>query len=266
MKRLAFLFFGHMRSYKFTHPSFSNIINDLKKEYECDTFIHTWDYLEPQTSSHHDSHLKLQPEHIDKSQITSLYSPIDILVETQTIKNPNKTIFNNQCEDGVLYAQYSRYMVNELKRQYEKLNNFEYDVVIMSRPDIIYYQNFLHSELKDSESLWVCQVYLGHASDILYFSNSKNINNVCKFYRHFDSTPKSDNLEATWEKYLDTLTLNRKVSKYCMPRDWKITRTWGGEDKNPSPGHPTNLIWDKTTGTREINENESYKYFRREEE
>jgi hypothetical protein len=265
MKKLAFLFFGHMRSYRFTHQSFSTIMSNLSKEYDCDTFIHTWDELEAPTRSHHDANLRTPHEIVDKSEIVSLYNPVDILIETQVIENPNKVIFHNQCEEGVLYAQYSRYMVNELKKQYEKLNNFKYDVVIMSRPDIIYYQKFLDSELKSPELLWLGQVYLGGASDIVYFSSSENIDSACEFYKHFNSTPKSHNLETTWENYLNTLKINKKVSKYCMPRDWKITRSWWGEDKNPSPGHPTDLIWDRPTGTKEINENEFYKYFRREE-
>ncbi len=47
-----------------------------------------------------------------------------------------------------------------------------------------------------------------------------------------------------------------------MPRDWKITRSWWGGDKNPSPGTTDHRIWDKSIGTKEINENDTYSYFR----
>tara|TARA_Y100001938_G_C8038338_1_gene404694 strand:+ start:529 stop:1326 length:798 start_codon:yes stop_codon:yes gene_type:complete len=265
MKRLAFLLFGHMRSYKFTHASFNSILDNLKEKYECDTFVHTWDCLEPQTVTWHEGYLKTSHELVDKSEITSLYNPTDILVETQTIKNPNKTIFHNQCEEGVLYSQYSRYMVNELKKQYEKINKFKYDVVVVSRPDIIYYENLIDSELEDTESLWLCKVFLGSASDILCFSGSENIDKLCDFYNHFSSTSQegATNLESVFQNYLNTLNLNKKTSKYCMPRDWKITRSWWGEDKNPSPGTKDHRIWDKSTGTKEINENDAYSHFRK---
>lgn len=262
MKKLAFLFFGHMRSYEFTHPSFLKVLNNLKNYYKCDVFIHTWDELEPLTPTHHDGFKKVINRKVIKNEISSIYSPTDILVEKQVIKHPNKTIFHNQCEEGILYTQYSRYKVNELKKQHEILHNFKYDIVIMSRPDIIFYQNFLNSELKDSNSLWLSQVFLGGASDILYFSNSKNIDKVCEFYNQFNSIPKSHNIESTWEIFLKYLNLNIQISKYCMPRDWKITRSWWGEDQNPSPGTSDHKAWDKFIGTKEINQNSKYSYYR----
>jgi len=251
-----------MRSYELTHQSFNEVLNDLKTEYECDVFVHTWNELEPKTSTWHEGYLKVKSGDVDRDRILSIYNPVSCLIEEQNIRNPSKTIFYNQCEEGVLYAQYSRYKVNELKKQHEKLHSFRYDVVIVSRPDIIYYRNLLHEELQNPESLWVSQVFLGGASDILFLSNSENIDKVCKFYNHFHETRKSSNVESTLENYLRTLGLERKTSRYCMPRDWKIVRSWWGEDKNPSPGTSDHRIWDKNVGTEEINRNDQYSYFR----
>ena len=262
MKKIAFLLHGHMRSFEFTHQSFNAVLNDLKTKYECDVFIHTWNELEPRTPTWHEGYLKVQSIDVDEDRILSIYDPVRCLVEKQDIKNPDRTIFHNQCEEGVLYAQYSRYKVNELKKQYEKLHDFRYDIVIVSRPDIIYYQNFLHEELQNHEFLWVSQVFLGGGSDILFASNSEKIDKVCEFYNHFHETPKSHNVESTLENYLRTVNLQKKTSRYCMPRDWKITRSWWGEDKNPSPGTSDHRIWDKNVGTREIDQNNQYAYFR----
>ena len=55
----------------------------------------------------------------------------------------------------------------------------------MSRPDIIYYNGLFSNELEKQEFLWMCQVFLGGASDVLYFSDTKKIDKVCQFYNHF---------------------------------------------------------------------------------
>lgn len=264
MKKLAFLFFGHMRSYDFTHQSFNFLKNSLKNKYECDVFIHTWNFLEPQTPTWHEGYLKVDNRPIDVEKIKSIYTPVNMLVEEQDIQNPDKTIFHNQCEEGVLYYQYSRYKVNELKKEHEKNNGFEYDAVVMSRPDIIYYNGLFFNELEKTEFLWMCQVFLGGASDVLYFSDTKKIDKVCQFYNHFHETKKCHNTENTLMNYLSSIhpDIDIKTSKYCMPRDWKITRSWWGKDLNPSPGTEDHRIWDRFVGQKEIESNNAYSYYR----
>jgi len=268
MKRLAFLLFGHMRSYEITNTSFRRVLGLLNKTYDCDVFIHTWNYMEPETPTWHDGPSKLKNKPISTDEIVSIYNPKTMLIEKQKIKNPNHTVLINQCYEGLKYSTYSRYKANELKKQHEKDTGLKYDVAIMSRPDVIYYTNFLEEELARPEMLWLCQVFCnGAANDIISFSSSSNIDKLCQYHFSYDTILFENNFqnnEGTFNYYIDSLGIDTKVSKYCMPRDWKITRSWWSKDYNPPPEYAHDpMTWSQSAGADEINNNEQYTYFRR---
>ena len=150
--------------------------------------------------------------------------------------------------------------------QYEKENDITYDVVIVSRPDVLHYTDINIGELQQKQYLWQCQVYCnGAASDVLFFSSRSNIEkSICEFYKNFDFLHAPENLKnKTWQEFTFNNYISKivdvKVSKYCMPRDWRLQRSWWKKDHQV--GHRK---WDKNLCAAEINNNDEYKYFRKE--
>ena len=72
-----------------------------------------------------------------------------------------------------------------------------------------------------------------------------------------------DNLQnTTWQEYTFNEFVKKlvsvKVSKYCMPRDWRLLRTnW---DPDHHVGHRK---WDKDLASKDIDEMDRFKFFRR---
>jgi len=257
-----------MRSYEKTHSSFQKILQNLKKEFEkCDIFIHTWRKKEPETPTWHEGSPE-ENEIIKEEQIKNLYKPIKLLIEEQNIKDSNETLFGI-CHKGLRYASYSAHAANQLKKEYEKENNFKYDVVIKIRPDVEFFSNFIVEELGDNENIWTCQQFTKRSvTDVVVFSNSENMNKVCEYYNNFDFLMQNVakiqnqlnglNNESVFDYYLNNLSIPKKVSKFVMPRDWRLFRSWW-----PSGHKVGHRKWDPDLATIDIENNDKYKYFRR---
>tara|TARA_Y100001963_G_C6713000_1_gene415193 strand:+ start:415 stop:1158 length:744 start_codon:yes stop_codon:yes gene_type:complete len=118
---------------------------DLKKyyldKYNIDVFIHTWK----------DNIYKGTPffEGDDKNKIykynENMYSDLVKLYKPESFLIDNQIQFVSQDTTGTMWRQsiqnslsmwYSIYKVNELKLNYEKINNFKYDYVIRTRTDL----------------------------------------------------------------------------------------------------------------------------------
>jgi hypothetical protein len=251
-----------MRSYELTYKSFHNIVNYLKDNYEVDVFVHTWNMLEPETATHHNGPSKVKNREIKEEEIWSTYNPKAILIEKQKIKN-DKTVLHNQSLQGLVYAEYSKYRVNELKKE----KNKDYDVVICSRPDVIYYNPFYIEELEKNDRLWKCSVFHnGAASDVVMFGGSSIIDQVREYYFSYEvllSTFNYDNNEKYFDSYINDLDINIENSKYCMPRDWKLTRSWWGQDYDLHPDAIEDpYTWSKESAEEAISSVEFFKRFR----
>ena len=265
--KLAILLHGHMRSYEKTFSSYKKVVKKLKKQFDtCDVFLHTWDTKEPNTRTWY----PIPPDangDVDEQEIKSMYAPTKMLMERQDIKEPNKTLFGI-CYEGLKYSAYSAYAANQLKEEHEKENNFTYDIVIKMRPDVEFYSDFFIDELKESDCIWICQQFTKRSAiDVIVFSNSEAMNKICDYYKEFDSLMNNlDNIsdeisgrnnEAVFDYYLNSLPETKKVSKYVMPRDWRLFRSWW--PRNHQVGHRK---WDRLLAIKEINQYKKYKYFR----
>jgi hypothetical protein len=165
--RTAFCFSGELRSIDKTYSLMKEKLMNRFSNY--DIFYHTWSD-DPDLSKIHylenDSHTK------------------NILVENR-ITLPERPIYdkNRRPEvfvQGLLRQLYCLKTCNSLKTQYEKENNFLYDVVVRIRPDLLLINNTCLE--KNAES-WDMKNYVyttdhddhhGY-NDRFYFSNSENM-------------------------------------------------------------------------------------------
>ena len=141
MKKIAIHFFGHMRTYKKTYESFfNNFIKPNLYYANIDIFIHTWDEYQTQYSRHQNrvyasmENKKLSSECI--MDIKNIYKPAKIKLDT----------YDPSLGHG-MYVSVKR--VNQIRREYEKENNINYDIYIYTRPDILFINPFKLSDYID---------------------------------------------------------------------------------------------------------------------
>jgi len=160
-------------------------------KYNVDTFIHSWD---------------LENEDL----VRSLYKPESAMFERQIqfedeLQIINQTdFFGSKGEAPGMYRinnvfkglsfLYSRKAAMEIKKQYEKSNNFKYDCVILARFDLgqrgkEHPQKYYATNFNFNPSLDMNFVYsafwnqLNHGlADHWFFSNSENMDKVSSLY------------------------------------------------------------------------------------
>jgi len=165
--KTAFCFSGELRSIDKTYSSLKQKLMSRFSDY--DIFYHTW------TDDPDLDKLHL----IENDENTK-----NVLVENR-ITLPEKPIYekNKRPEvfvQGLLRQLYCLKSCNSLKMQYEKENNFQYDIVVRIRPDILLINNTC---LEKNVETWNMEKYVyttdhddhhGY-NDRFYFSNSENI-------------------------------------------------------------------------------------------
>lgn len=189
MKRTALCLYGYFSNRENENAGmlgYEYIKENILKYPNVDVFVHTWD-------------LK------NEKKIIELYNPKRIIAEKQLDYNAvassyglyqsdidegfdrNSTIYVNCTIQASLSFYNSRAMSILLKREYERDNNFEYDVVITARFDLGHRSGF-HRGYNVSQitfnpendmnyiysSMWV-QINCGFA-DQWFYSNSENMN------------------------------------------------------------------------------------------
>lgn len=155
--RIALCLSGHMRSYRKTYQSIRyNIIDP----YSTDVFISTWDRIGADRS--YDLNL------IDV-ETSSMLKSIEVAFRT---KNINIEKYNGKNYElyplvkdrsnpiGVLSMFYNINKADELRRNYEIKHKFKYDVIIRSRPDILFTSSINRNHMLDAIK-----------SDAIYFTD-----------------------------------------------------------------------------------------------
>jgi hypothetical protein len=206
--KIALQFYGHLRTFQDCFPSIKKFILD---RYDCDVFIHTWDTLEHNTKTWHQSADKKKSKaSVDKkviSHIQQLYKPKKLKIDSQDfideagflgLDGPESGI----SKSGIKYMLYSQLAANELRKEYEQEHNISYDYVIVTRPDIKLLDEFDISKYQHeftfatNTSIHFVFAVTPHVSnnkfftlgtmDIFYFSSPNIINIASNCYHHFD--------------------------------------------------------------------------------
>ena len=226
-KRLAIHFYGFMRTFKDTYNSFkSNILEVNQQDYEVDIFIHTWDtYNSLDTSKESfdlwhkdlDYYPTMNEKFLsdnDKNDILNFYKPKKMLIE--------------KLEDGVYGRYITSSKVVQLRKEYEKENNFKYDAFLYLRPDLMFktplrilgYINYW----KDNPILDTKIVWCAHSSFSRMAIADPRVVTECDiiFFTKFDIEIK---------EMIENCSLNMKLNEwlyvaidYLINRDFRIWR------------------------------------------
>ena len=189
--KVAICLSGHFRSYE---KCLNTLKNSILNNFDIDIFIYTWNTI-GFDGNRGDSHLI--NKRLNISDITNLYQPKKISIEFQKKWDASKYI--NKKNSGLRDSEillgmfYGIYKSNELKSRFEIENNFKYDIVIRSRPDIFFESNLYHKDLinvKTSSGIWIPKFgnYNGLNDQFAYGdSNSMDLysniyNNLDKYY------------------------------------------------------------------------------------
>lgn len=136
---------------------------------DYDIFYHTWSD---------------DPDFSKLSFIENDPNTKNILIEDRITLPERKNYEKNKRKEvsvqGMLRQLYCLKTCNNLKKEYEKENNFKYDIVVRMRPDLLLINN---TSLEKSAEFWDMKNYLyttdhddyyGY-NDRFYFSNSENM-------------------------------------------------------------------------------------------
>ena len=174
---------GHMRSYKYNYESLQKYILNNNK---YDIFIHTWKYKYPQTPSWSDKYYTKinREEKIDRAKIISYYNPKILLLEEQ------KNIKCEKKHDNIS-INFQLYALNRLVYEFNKYiekHEIKYDIIIKTRPDIKYIDDFLYT-YDNSNIIVLCNKFMG-GCDIIYFGNHEIMLKALKIYDNVNKLKK----------------------------------------------------------------------------
>jgi hypothetical protein len=158
--KVCFLICGHWRESRKYIEKYQKF---FLKNKNIDIFVHTWS--EQSNDIFHNIISKIKPKSLlieSNDQILNSFN--------WEIKNKDKSIFGN-IGYVLNYGDYSKYIIsqlygiykcNEMKKNYEKINNIKYDLVIKVRADM-----FIDFDLNNMKKLLL-------TDDILYIYNDNN--------------------------------------------------------------------------------------------
>ena len=230
--KICILFHGHMRTFNKTYNSLKK---NLKNFNNIDIFIHTWDTIDRISPSYY-KNKKFSNLKININFVKKLYKPKDILVERQVLKNPKKTCpYNKISLEGHKYYFESFYKVNQLKIKYENKHNFKYDIVIKTRPDVIFKNKLDLNKLNKktcyllgnpiNKSVDLHSIGNFRAFNVITISNSEIMNKIANFFNVIDKYifvklhKHSDFID-----YILDLNLDLEILNYFYGKDWGFIR------------------------------------------
>ena len=191
--KIALCFYGYFGDTNMTYKRPNRLngykLKDLKKEwgvnhfnkfviqnYDIDIFIHTWDNIKDE----------------DHKYMMESYKPKKILIENQNTVNVAKNMdrlkigWSKQTQSHRLWMLwYTRSKSVDLMLEYQKENNFEYDLVMTSGFEILFFKpieftklnrNFLYTSHENETQKWR-DYYKEHDMlyDGWYITNPKNL-------------------------------------------------------------------------------------------
>jgi len=200
--KVAVCFSGHFRNFNNLLNNFKDKILSLKDRHQIDLFFSIWDTYEPQYSW---SNQNETVSNLINIEDLSRLNPIKIEVENfNEIKEQfllkNFTTLNNSdgriMKDGILHSTpmfYKIYKVNELKKNYERINNFKYDIVIRYRSNLLINgnidlninKNTLHNKRENDSNLDDIFAYAGSEVMDKYSELYLNLSLILNKYRRF---------------------------------------------------------------------------------
>ena len=265
MKRIAVELYGLIRNYESTFDSF--FINFLQplycNGYTVDVFIHTWSVSDTSDITWHNTTENNNGKTVNNKIIQDIiekYRPKKIIVDKpfdidKKILIKEKLANNSRSFNSLISCFYTRYKVNELRKQYEEEHSIKYDWVVITRFDIsfdkplsidVYLKSYKEQckipvnknaiftacspfrmcNMADSENIECC-------TDLIVFSSPESINKITEFYSDLKNgsidiqfiAENIYSLEILWKKYWKLKKLEHVKIKYLEYVDYHISRS-----------------------------------------
>lgn len=236
MKKVALAFSGQFRNVSkgYHYYIYPNIIEPNLKNYEFDTFVHSWFEKSYIGKSFVAASGVNASENLNNNIIETvfdLYNPKKILLEHQIVFDEKDY---NTRKSALIIPKYSLSKNFSIKRvgqiiqDHEQENNFIYDIIISLRFDFGIQSIVDLSQLDvDSINMSTHGVYLGEGVDVTHgFMNSQLFGQYCQFYDYIDECFRAHNVEFCDErlmhKYLDLKQIpyhrNAYLNNYILIR------------------------------------------------
>jgi len=196
--RVALLLQGQYRNAKECFPSIKKQILDV---HNPDVFISSWHNPGTIINSYN-LYSQGPPDDSTIADIIEMYNPTSFLLEdySRTIKDlfqkrqkeiedtisPSELSYQRQWVNlfNVEGMWYKIYTVNQLKKEYEKLHEFKYDLVIKGRFDLEFLEEFKIPEVTDNDIVIPKGYGFGGYCDLLAAGTSKAMDYYCDIYNY----------------------------------------------------------------------------------
>lgn len=139
--RIGLVLFGHLRSFRSAHDSYTQFLKILQQSGEVDVFCHTWDIEESVTASWWKENKPgdIPPANVNANEIEEKYKPVKYIIEpSRQFDDAGFNIKSAIPIAGILSMLHSQQQAFKLLEQHSSENNRSYDVVIKSRYDLLY--------------------------------------------------------------------------------------------------------------------------------
>ena len=267
-KRIAIQLFGHLRTYKDCYKSLLEKVvkSNEKNAYKVDIFIHSWNTLNQNNnrSGYSNNDLLKKFGESKTGEVLELYKAKKVLIEEQKVIESQKVkVLLNEKQGDIFFLDskniynmyYSMFKVNELRLEYEKENNIEYDFVIQTRPDILFIKDFNIDKIvkfsKDRRYIsrhlknityenddfpvfigfWAEFPYIASvepagvwANDLLAFSSPKIMNKLDSLAPRFEEEINKPfwNHETFWTNWISQNNIEIQLLPYMFGREFEI--------------------------------------------
>lgn len=239
--KIALCLSGQPRFIKIGYKFIKKYLLDPNTKDEIDIFLHAWYNPEDVGKSYNSA----QPYpygyvgHVEQDTdkfLIDKFNPKGFLIEPQIdFKEYSKNFSEHPTakKDIMSSIFYSFYKSNDLKKQYEKENNFIYDLVIRTRYDLAYHSPIIFSEHPQAlEKVAVLKNYQEDQDafncinkpmpDIFSFSNSKNMDIFCNVFPNMElinpylDVPFGERYLGEWVRNKNGLELYKFDSKVVI--------------------------------------------------
>lgn len=264
MKRIAIELYGLTRSYEDTFNSFfANVLQTLYyQNYSVDVFIHTWNESDSNDITWHNPDGENRGSLINKRQFEDIiekYRPKKIVIDKPLDIPKDILIHEKLCDrmrsyNSLISCFYSRYKVNELRKEYEKETSINYDYVILTRFDISFdksldiesyfkiYQSYCKIPADKNAIFTACAPFkmclvaesenIECCTDLIIYSIPKTIDIITHFYKDLKDgiieksfiEKNNYSIETLWRKYWKLKQLECIKIKYIEGDDFHIVR------------------------------------------
>lgn len=231
--RIALCISGQPRTWKRCYQSWFDSISYLG---DIDTFYHMWDYNSHPNFAVGITKKELNEYPVDKEELDEIYEtlkPKNHQVESKIIFQPQKAVY--PVASWSLPQFYGIKKCAFLKREYEIKHNFEYDMVIRLRTDLVLNGHVLIPDNLKPNTVYTCMNHHDpkymtfRVADVFYAADSYTYDQMSNFYYaldHIDARyiTRQDLVyppELAFYYYMKTLGL----SNHNIFVDCKVART-----------------------------------------